>query len=237
MTKDDYLKFCELWGSANKMFNREVDKEICTLAYKALQEFELKEITVAMSRVLKRSKFAPTIADIVSEIEVMYGNDKASLEIKANEFYNAINRDFSMAKDYVCEDPRAVYAFKIAFGSLQEFGSHSVSADAFDRKAFIQAYVNAKETSYALDREKHLLKGIYHYGERVPVRFIGNVEKCKLLARKALPNKQIMLPDLQTNKPKQIGLRVEKVESTEPMDREKFLEVLGGFLSMFGAKY
>lgn len=237
MTKDDYLKFCELWSSAYKMFNRDVDKEVCTLAYKALQEYELKELTVAMSRVLKHSKFAPTIADLVSEIETMYGKDKASLEIKANEFYNKINNDFSMAKDYVCEDPRAVYAFKIAFGSLKEFGSHPLSADPYDRKAFIQAYVNAKETSYALDREKHLLKGIYHYGERVPVRFIGDVEKCKYLARKALPNKQIMLPDLQTNKPKQIGLRVEKVESTEPMDREKFLEVLGGFLSMFGAKY
>ena len=30
---------------------------------------------------------------------------------------------------------------------------------------------------------------------------------------------------------------LEKIESEEPMDREKFLEVLGDFLGMFGARY
>ena len=225
MTNHDLVEFCNVWGNAYELFNRQLSDNAFQLAFNALSEFSLLEVKRGLSHALKTSKFAPTIADVSQAIVEIRGIDTASLETRANDFYNKISQNFSMGKDYVCDDPRAVYAFKTCFGSLREFGNHALSADPFDRKEFIKAYVNAKEEWYRNDNNKNVLAGIYHKDNNPLVAYVGNKTTCEQLAKVVYKDKQPRLPDYSSDK-KLIINDVKSTANDKYVDMETVLQEL-----------
>lgn len=215
MTDKDFPAFCQMWGQTYELFNRQLSDGAFNLAFNALADLPLEVVSAALGYVVRNSKFAPTVADVRQAVSVMNGTDEHTLEQKANDVYNKLNSNVSVANDIVCDDPRAVFAFKRAFGSLKEFGAHPISADAFDRKAFVELYKNARPEWYENDPERNLIKGIYHNGGFPSVRFIGNEDTCKQLCVGIYRGMNPQLPHKRQVAQKQIECKVEAQFQTD----------------------
>lgn len=179
MTKDDLGKFSSLWSNVNEMFNKHVNEGTIKIAFTTLREYEYNVIGKALMYVVQTSKFAPTVADVIEVIKQQNGEDKESLINKASRFYAEINAYLDSGCDYVCSDPRGVHAFKLCFGSIREFGQHSGKTDGFDRKSFIDAYVNAHNYP-----NNNFLCGVNHKTKTPRVKFIGDKRECLTIAQK-----------------------------------------------------
>lgn len=214
MTKDDLEKFSSLWSNVNEMFNKQVNESTIKIAFVALREYDYNTVGKALMYVVQTSRFAPTVADVIEVIKQQNGEDKESLINKASQFYAEINATLDSGCDYVCSDPRGVYAFKLCFGSIREFGRHSDKTDSFDRKAFIEAYVNARNYP-----NNNFLCGINHETKSPRVRFIGNKRECQTIAQKyySVTGQTPSLPNFTNVKKTLNQLNVCKVESNNPL--------------------
>lgn len=181
MKTNDLADFGKLWTETQTMFNRTVSDTAIKLAFSALADFDLEDIKKAIAVSLRESKFAPTVADIVEIIRKVNGEDNASLSAKAHEWYTKLNYNFDSGKDIITDDARAVYAFKMCFGNLLSFGQHDKKSDPFDRKNFVECYVNASTRNIG---ECYRINGLFHASHDPRVRFIGNENKCLQLAEK-----------------------------------------------------
>ena len=226
MKIEEYPKFRAFWSDVVSMFNQEASETRIKLTFNSLADRSLKDVINATYAVLKTSRFVPTVADIEDAIKAKQGQDKAGLEARANDFYNKLNKDFTMAKDIITPDRRAVLAFTQCFGDLFEFGSHDLSADPFDRKAFVNAYVNAHEEW--LDRVPARIRGIYADSERVPVRFIGDYKECTRLAELEFADKRQVpvLPLKQEAKLLQAPNRPAETKYVTKEEHEQYLQEL-----------
>lgn len=241
MTKDDFPKFSVVWIEVNRLFNREISDVSLKMVFNVLKIYELKEVTDAVYAHIRQSKFAPTIADIVTAIDEMHGRDKASLNAKANDFYNAISHNFSMGNDYVCEDRRAVYAFKRIFGSLRRFGEMPLKSDVFERKRFVDFYCEIKEEWLGNTPDDYLLEGIYHNENyAVSVRTIGNAERCTLIAEKAYETKPYLLEQPRQNT-KQLTIKTtagqdNDMTTANDISKEQKLNLISEFVKALSGK-
>lgn len=179
MDKKDVKPFVELWKQVSVLYGREINEQAYGLVFNALKEFDFEDVRNAVSLHLQKSKFMPTVADIYEQVKCLKGIDTEALKAKANNFYNQINDHLDTGCDYICDDPRAVFAFRSAFGSLAEFGMHSTAQDPFDRKAFVDAYVNARGEFARGMTCPNLIQGRNHFSPIVRVRFIGKADKCR----------------------------------------------------------
>ncbi len=178
MTKDDLPRFIDAWCNTQAMFNKTPNDQTLKLVFQSLADFKIEDIERALAMTLRSSKFAPTVADVVEQIKIIYGANDEQLRIKANHWYNALSADIDSYADIITDDPRAVFAFKQCFNSVIEFGCHSAKADVFDRKAFVESYVNARN----YDKNACCLHGAFHDNGHPRVRFIGDHKRCVKLA-------------------------------------------------------
>lgn len=202
MEKKDYADFATAWETAREVLNKSAKFEPLSnramiAIFNTFIEFPLELVRKGLSRVVATSEFMPSPAQVVNVIKEIYGEDEASLQLKADTWYSKLNKDFSMGHDIITDDRRAVVAFKQCFKDMREFGSHPLSADPFDRKAFVKAYMQVKDcwirdgknTEDDFEQLNHI-RGIYSYEERMSVRFIGDLEKCKQIAKTVYLNKR-----------------------------------------------
>lgn len=242
MDKKDIKPFVELWKQVSVLYGREINEQAYGLVFNALKEFDFEDVRNAVSLHLQKSKFMPTVADIYEQVKCLKGVDTEALKAKANNFYNQINDHLDTGCDYICDDSRAVFAFRSAFGSLQEFGMHSTSQDPFDRKAFVDAYVNARGEFAKGMIAPNLIQGRNHYSPIVRVRFIGKADKC----RKALANtysfskQKTEIVTFEQNKtviPKLAPVKQQSAEFNVEINGQRFkngLDALNAVLSSFG---
>lgn len=194
MTNEDLTEFTQYWSDIKEIYGKQTTKNEPLIVFNALRGFGLEDIKNALTIVMQTSKFAPTVADVIEAIKELKGEDPVTLEARANKFYNELNKEFSIAHDIVTTDKRGVIAFYQCFNSIQDFGSHPLSADPFDKKAFVKAYVSVKP--YWLERavspQLNVIKGIYHNSAKPKVKFIGNkdccFEICKVIYKDKIPD-------------------------------------------------
>ncbi len=114
-----------------------------------LKDLSTEQIVEAYKEHAKHSPYQIKVSDIITYWERKAGQTPEQLEQRAALIYE---RYFRHVKgfDHVCADKRVVYAFKVAFGSLQAYGQRTNYIDAIDKKDFIKAYVNAQPENYNL---------------------------------------------------------------------------------------
>lgn len=192
MKETDFTEFKNLIVDTYNVFNKSVTDGAVKIMFTALREYEYAEIGSAIMYSLKTSAYPPTVASIVTIVKKQRGEDEESLKARAEKFYNAISYNLDSGCDYVCDDPRAVHAFRLCFGSLREFGQHSTASDVFDRKAFVEAYINARNFG-----KEYVIKGSQHFTDSPRVRFIGCKNDCARIAKSfyLACNKKPRLPD------------------------------------------
>lgn len=194
MKQNDYNEFTVLWTSVKNMYplKAPVSTAEVTLVFNALESYSLNDVKKAISKCIKTSEYAPTPASVIKAINELHREDDASLELKANKWYMILSDGFSVGHDIVTDDLRAVIAFKQCFRTVNDFGRIDAKSDAFRRKDFIQAYVAVKSQwlSKPFNAEDYQIKGIYSSSFNPLVRFIGDIEKCKYLAKSIYVNKR-----------------------------------------------
>lgn len=115
----------------------------------ALQEYTTEQIQEAYIDHVKHSPWAVKVSDIVTYWDNKRGNTDAALEQKAALIYEKFFKYPKTGFDHVA-DKRTVYAFRVAFGTLTEYGRRTNFIDGIDKKEFIKAYVNAKPQDFEL---------------------------------------------------------------------------------------
>lgn len=150
---------------------------------KNIPESALSEIVI---RVI--SSFTPTAANPFPWIPEF----KAALvpaggsERDANAAYALLERRSHIYKDAVVEDA-AVQAGLDSIGGWQEFCQREIDQNPWLRKAFVKAFMQAREAGY--QREPKVYRGI---ADRCEPVIIGNVERCRLAYQSyRMPQEQI----------------------------------------------
>lgn len=194
MKQKDFNEFTVLWTSVKNMYplKAPVSTAEVTLVFNALESYSLADVKRAISKVIKTSEFAPTPASVIKAISELHREDDASLELKANKWYMQLSDGFSVGHDIITDDQRAVIAFKQCFRTVNDFGRIDSKSDAFRRKDFIQAYIAVKPQwlSNGIVEDLNQIKGIYSTACNPLVRFIGDIEKCKKIAKSIYANKR-----------------------------------------------
>lgn len=147
----------------------------------ALEEYTAEDIITAYKEHIKHSPYQIKVSDIVTYWEQRNGQTPEQLEQRASLIYERYFRHVK-SFDHVCSDKRVVYAFKLAFGSLQSYGQRTNYIDAIDKREFVKAYVNARPEMYNM--AGNVIKG-YRYaseGNAPKVVAIGG-EVTRQLAR------------------------------------------------------
>ena len=124
-----------------------------------LEEYTAEMIVEAYKDYIKHSPYQIKVSDIVTYWEKKNGQTPEQLEQRASLIYERYFRHIK-SFDHVCADKRVVYAFKLAFGSLQSYGQRTNFIDAIDKKEFVKAYVNARPEMYNM--AGNVIKG-YRY--------------------------------------------------------------------------
>lgn len=179
MNLNDKSAFAIEWRKANAMFNRDISADMCNYAFELLAPFSLPDVIAGIRRAVCLSEFPPTVAAVVDAIKHGYKLDEETLKAQGESAYYMFKHVDSGCDTWV-EDARAVAAFKRAFGSLLDYCRHDVTAEPFDRKNFIDAYVHTARGSFdPNDPSAHLLWGAYAFTDDPRVAFIGNEDICK----------------------------------------------------------
>lgn len=150
MTKEQLLKEIGLLTDNN--FTNVVNKT-------ALQEYSTEQIQEAYIDHVKHSPWAVKVSDIVAYWDKKRGNTDAALEQKAALIYEKFFKYPKTGFDHIA-DKRTVYAFRVAFGTLTEYGRRTNFIDGIDKKEFIKAYVNARQQDFELG--SNVIEGSNH---------------------------------------------------------------------------
>ena len=184
MKQADFNDFTVLWTTVKNMYSKTVSQAETLLVFNAFDKYSLDDVKKAISKVIKTSEFAPTPASVIKAIQEMHFEDQSSLEVKANKWYMTLSDGFSIGHDIITDDSRAVIAFKQCFRNVNGFRTVNAQTDAFRRKDFIQAYVAVTNGQLQHQpKEINWIQGIYSSSDNPLVRFIGNIEKCKKIAK------------------------------------------------------
>ncbi len=194
----------------------------------ALSDYTVEMILDAYKEHIKHSPFPVKVSDIVSYWDVKRGITPEQLEQRAGLIYEKYFRHIK-SFDHVCADKRVVYAFKVAFGSLQAYGQRTNFIDAIDKREFIKAYVNAQPENFNL--AGNVIRGYRNAtGSTSPTVVAVGGEKTRALAR------QIYGDDVRfSDNPQRPQLAYQKAPELSPLQRlgnsKKVTELLTNFLS------
>lgn len=193
MLQQDFNEFAVLWTTVKNMYplkNPVTDKEVC-IVFGLLQPYSLNEVKCGLTKFMREFNHAPTPHDVISAIGEIKHEDHTSLELQASKWYMELSKGFSIGQDIITDDARAVIAFKNCFGSVNGFREVNAKTDAFRRKDFIQAYLLVSDADLkANEITNHWIQGIYRTAFNPLVRFIGDIEKCKKIAKIVYANKR-----------------------------------------------
>lgn len=220
MDKTDYNKFVVLWVGTMSLYPymKEPNDTSLMLCFNAFKEFSFEDFQKGIQLFISESTEAPVPANVKLAILKVRKEDKGSLEIKANKFYLDLSNGFSVGHDIITDDQRAVLAFKQVYRTVQSFNSVRSTDEPFRRKEFIKAYVEARKEWLDSDDIQRLnwIKGIYANSTNPLVRFIGDVEKCKRIAKEIYKYKRPRYTTLDDMA--RIALKRSQIEKIELSD-------------------
>lgn len=194
-----------------------------------LEEYTAEMIVEAYKDYIKHSPYQIKVSDIVTYWERKNGQTPEQLEQRASLIYERYFRHIK-SFDHVCADKRVVYAFKLAFGSLQSYGQRTNFIDAIDKKEFVKAYVNARPEMYNM--AGNVIKG-YRYASE------GNAPKVVAIGGNATRQlaRQIYGDDVRfSDDPVQRPQLENKPMQLSPLQRLANVKQVNNLLSNFLSK-
>lgn len=200
----------------------------------ALAGYTLGQIQEAYIEHVKRSPYPIKVSDIVTYWDRKYGNTTEALEQRAALIYEKYFKHPKTGYDHVCADKRIVYAFRVAFGTLAEYGSRTNFVEGIDKKDFIKAYVNALPDDYEL--AGNVIEGRNHNSNASNPTVICMDGQAKAIALR-LYGKAVNIAGISYSnakaiaykpKPKELPLSQEQRAET----REKVIALLSGYLKV-----
>lgn len=187
MLDKDYNNFATLWVATKSIYqySKEVTDAEVRIVFSTLRDYSFYDVSRALSYIVGNSKDIPVPKMIKDTIKMFRHEDSASLELKANKWLADLAKDFSIGHDIICSDTRAVIAFKTIYNNVRQYNSVSKNNEPFLKKAFIENYVNVADGYIdKCDYEQgNQIRGIYAHTFNPLVRFIGDIERCKQIAK------------------------------------------------------
>lgn len=199
----------------------------------ALAGYSMGQIQEAYIEHVKRSPYPVKVSDIVTYWDRKCGNTDEALEQKAALIYERYFKYPRTGYDHVCADKRIVYAFRVAFGTLAEYGSRTDFIEGIDKKDFIKAYVNARPEDYK--NIGNVIEGRNHYSNAIPTVVCIGGEKAAKLANEIYNNRVMFM--ITNTRP---APALENKKALPPMQakaqKQKVLSMLADFLSKSNVK-
>ena len=201
----------------------------------ALQSFTDEQIKAALVWHKQNSPYPMKVCDVVSFWKMKSRQNSEALEQKAALIYERFFKYPKTGYDHVTTDKRAVYAFRVAFGTLAEYGSRTSFIDGIDKRDFVKAYVNALPDDYEL--AGNVIEGRNHNSNASNPTVVCMDGPAKAIALR-LYGKAVNIAGISysTNtkavaykpKPKELPLSQEQRAET----REKVIALLSGYLKV-----
>lgn len=194
-----------------------------------LRNYDVNVIVEAYKEHIKHSPYQIKVSDIVGYWEKKTGQTAEQLEQRAALIYETY---FKRIKpfDHVSADKRAVYAFKVAFGSLAEYGQRTNYIDGIDKKDFIKAYVNAQPEQY--EKAGNVIKGYKYSTSEVNPTVVAIGGNASREVAKQIYGDNVRFSNNVTSRPQ---LAYKKEPELSPLQRlsnnQKVTALLSNFLS------
>lgn len=222
MTKDELLKKIGLITA---------DTFTTMVNCRALTGYTLGQIQEAYIEHVKHSPYPIKVSDIVSYWDRKYGNTTEALEQRAALIYEKYFKHPKTGFDHVTADKRIVYAFKVAFGTLAEYGSRTDFIEGIDKKDFVKAYVNARPEDY--ERAGNVIEGRNHNSNACDPTVVCIGTQAKSLAVK-LYGEKVKFTGLPVQRP-QLGFEIQKQKKMLPQlkreeNKQKVQNILNSYL-------
>lgn len=195
----------------------------------ALMEYTAEQIQEAYVEHVKRSPYPIKVSDIVSYWDRKYGNTTEALEQRAALIYEKYFKHPKTGFDHVTADKRIVYAFKVAFGTLAEYGSRTDFIEGIDKKDFVKAYVNARPEDY--ERAGNVIEGRNHNSNACDPTVVCIGTQAKSLAVK-LYGEKVKFTGLPVQRP-QLGFEIQKKmlpQLKREENKQKVQNILNSYL-------
>lgn len=195
----------------------------------ALMEYTAEQIQEAYVEHVKHSPYPIKVSDIVSYWDRKYGNTTEALEQRAALIYEKYFKHPKTGFDHVTADKRIVYAFKVAFGTLAEYGSRTDFIEGIDKKDFVKAYVNARPEDY--ERAGNVIEGRNHNSNACDPTVVCIGTQAKSLAVK-LYGENVKFTGLPVQRP-QLGFEIQKKmlpQLKREENKQKVQNILNSYL-------
>ncbi len=195
----------------------------------ALMEYTAEQIQEAYVEHVKRSPYPIKVSDIVSYWDRKNGNTTEALEQRAALIYEKYFKHPKTGFDHVTADKRIVYAFKVAFGTLAEYGSRTDFIEGIDKKDFVKAYVNARPEDY--ERAGNVIEGRNHNSNACDPTVVCIGTQAKSLAVK-LYGEKVKFTGLPVQRP-QLGFEIQKKmlpQLKREENKQKVQNILNSYL-------
>lgn len=180
--------------------NNDIDVEATLYSLAPFTKEQLMQVYMHHKQI---SPYPLKVCDVFEYVKQLNGTSDAQTESKAALIYERYFKHPKTGFDHVA-DKRTVYAFKVAFGSLTEYGSRTNFIDGIDKKEFIKAYVNASPNDYKF--VGNVIEGRNHRSNDAhpTVVCIGSQEQVGQIARE-LYGEQAKLVYYQAPQPKVVA--------------------------------
>lgn len=195
----------------------------------ALMEYTAEQIQEAYVEHVKHSPYPIKVSDIVSYWDRKNGNTTEALEQRAALIYEKYFKHPKTGYDHVCADKRIVYAFRVAFGTLAEYGSRTDFIEGIDKKDFVKAYVNARPEDY--ERAGNVIEGRNHNSNACDPTVVCIGTQAKSLAVK-LYGEKVKFTGLPVQRP-QLGFEIQKKmlpQLKREENKQKVQNILNSYL-------
>lgn len=195
----------------------------------ALMEYTAEQIQEAYVEHVKHSPYPIKVSDIVSYWDRKNGNTTEALEQRAALIYEKYFKHPKTGFDHVTADKRIVYAFKVAFGTLAEYGSRTDFIEGIDKKDFVKAYVNARPEDY--ERAGNVIEGRNHNSNACDPTVVCIGTQAKSLAVK-LYGEKVKFTGLPVQRP-QLGFEIQKKmlpQLKREENKQKVQNILNSYL-------
>lgn len=210
------------------------DKIDTFVTIQALLPYTSEQIIEAAVYHKTKSPYVMKVCDVVNYWNNKTGQTPEVLEQKASLIYEKFFKYPKTGFDHVSSDRRAVYAFKVAFGTLTAYGSRSDYIEGIDKKDFVKAYINARPEDYEL--AGNVIEGRYHYNDSANPTVVCMDSQAKNIALKLYGNNVniagLPAPKAQAivykQKNKELPLSPQQIESA----KAKISAILDGYLKI-----
>ena len=189
MKECDYKDFSKAIKLSYVLVNTEAPADnVIKVIFEMFKQYPKELVLSAIEFHTRVSAFAIKPADITAYLEIKLGLQEETLRNGANNFFNKYLANAPQRCDVVIEDIKMAKAFSDCFTDFETFTKNDAqrkvndNREYYDCKRFVDTVV-ANKMNFDLESVPRVFKGYRNLPKTINVFFIGNYNKCKMLAR------------------------------------------------------